>query len=549
MKCILYVVGAVALLSSIVIAQDPPAKPETPANVLHETFEARDGEPPCALRKHAEGRAPEIKDGSLHLLSGDGGENNSAAFPLHVKGEHRQIKAEVVFALGKGGRGMSLMLLNTAHFAAAGAAFYLYKAKGFPDDPTPKEPEWDEPNLWGSFALALDTHNPPTDDPFNKWGNIHKREQRELSLHFDGREIANRFVAPDFVNGQACVLTLQVDFVTGGAEVTVSVGGQAIYDRHFIPHMLPYESRAAVGAFGPDGGTCAIDSVNVEWNRPAEASPGALTLQAFHSTWCQRGTVEREVDLLPAAVEFERAIMTLRLKPMVERDEWDRLGHVWIWDGDTRFELARILTPFMLWGASYEYVCDVTSFAHLLRGGRKIGVGLGGNVGNGFAFDLEFSYYRRPSDVAALPRVVGIVNVWNGNAHFNQADSVEKTFGKRAVMIPEGAKRALLRICVTGHGSLEFHPLARTIKIGANEYSDPLRTDDCYLNPWRPQFGTWKYDRAGWGPGSFGRVWEIDITEHLKPGEALQLEYSSEAYEAKDWAQHCIESQVIFLAG
>ncbi|MCA9490032.1 MAG: ATP-binding cassette domain-containing protein, partial [Myxococcales bacterium] len=116
------------------------------------------------------------------------------------------------------------------------------------------------------------------------------------------------------------------------------------------------------------------------------------------------------------------------------RDEWDRLGHVWVWDNEDRFELARILTPFQLWGETYEYVCDVSDFGHLLDGARKIGVDLGANVGNGFAFDLEFSYYRHDEGVAWLPKVVKVQNVWSGNADFKSEDSLAKTFGKRTVV-------------------------------------------------------------------------------------------------------------------
>ena len=166
-------VGAL-VLSSVVVAQDdpvqPPAEPEIPENVLHETFDEAPETPPYSLTKHAEGHAPAVKDGKLQLLSGEGGENNSTAWPVQIDGEYRRVKSEVVFSLSKGARGMSFMLLNTAHFANNGPAFKLYKAKGFPGDPRPTHPEWDEPNLWGSFAVALDTHDPPTDDPFNEMG-------------------------------------------------------------------------------------------------------------------------------------------------------------------------------------------------------------------------------------------------------------------------------------------------------------------------------------------------------------------------------------------
>ncbi|MCA8915231.1 MAG: hypothetical protein KDB90_07455 [Planctomycetes bacterium] len=551
MKSLLLMAGVCSLLlSSIVIAQDAPAEPEIPKNVLHETFDKPPEEPAWTLRKHAQGNEPVVKDGKLQLLTGAGDENNSAAWPVQVDGGYRRVKAELVFSITPEARGMSFMLLHTSHFARKGAAFYLYKAKGFPGDPKPAEPEWDEPNLWGSFAVALDTHNPPSEDPFDANGNVHERPQREVSLHFDGREVANAFCEPDFVTGKAAVLAVEINFLTGGAEVTVGVGGQAIYDHYFIPHMQPYESRAAVGAHGDAKSRCDIDSLHVEWENQSEEVHGPLTLQAVKSGWSRPGKpYEGDVHLMPTGHSYERVIMTLRLKPMVERDEWDRLGHVWVWDNEDRFELARILTPFQLWGETYEYVCDVSDFGHLLDGARKIGVDLGANVGNGFAFDLEFSYYRHDEGVAWLPKVVKVQNVWSGNADFKSEDSLAKTFGKRTVKVPADAKRAKLRICVTGHGTLEFTPLGRTVKVGENVFKNELWTTDCYLNPWRPQFGTWKYNRAGWGPGSFGRVWEIDVSSMMTPGKELSLEYTSAKFNAEGkWASHRIESQIVFYA-
>lgn len=546
LKCLFACLGAL-VFSSINIAQDPPAEPEIPAHVLMETFDNPPEKPDWALRKHGEGKKPEVRDGGLHLLSGKGGENNSCAWPMQAEGEYRRVKGELVFKLTEGARGMSFMLLHTSHFARKGRAFYLYKQKGFPGDPTPAEPKWDEPSLWGSFAIALDCHNPPSEDPFNEHGNVYDRDQREVSLHFDGKEIANSFCEPDFLTDKACVLAFDIQFVTGGAEVTVGVGGQSVYDCHFIPHMLPFESRAAVGAYGPDGGACSVDSIHVDWSPKAAETIAPVTVKPVTSGWSRQGKPwEGEVHLLPTGLEYERVIMTLRLKPMVERDEWDRLGHVYVWDDQERFEIARILTPFMLWGKSYEYVCDVTDFGHLLDGNRKLGVNLGANVGNGFVFDLEFTYYRRPDDVAGLRKVVGLQNVWNGNANFGNAESVAKTFGIRKVKVPAEATSAKLRVVVTGHGKLEFKPLSRTIRVGDKTFENKLWTQNCYLNPWRPQFGTWKYDRAGWGPGTFGDVWEIELSDLIKPGEELELEYISEELEIEGWASHRIESQAVF---
>lgn len=574
----LLIVALVGALSTVSTAQDPapapdpdpqprpqtaPSEPELPPNVLYETFEEIPTEPAWILAKHGpdSSAAPTSADGGVTLLTGGKGENNSVAWPLTADGEYREVKAEVVFTIDSAAHGMSLMLLNTARCGRKGPAFQLYKQLAPPGKPRPATPTWDEPNVWGSFAVALDTDNPPNDDMFDANGNVHKRPEREVSLHWDGREVANAFCEFDYVTGEAAVLTVHVDFVTGGAEVTVGVGGQAVYDAHFIPDMLPFESRAAIGAFGPTGGTCTVDSVRVEWNTEAAETPSPISVSAFRDVWHEthgKAKPERVVDLLPDGIAFERVIMHMTLEPMVVRDEWDRLGHVFVWDGDpaaddhkanaTRFEIARILTPFMMWGESYEYICDVTDFAALLTGRRRIATPMGSNVGHGFCIDLSFTYYRRPADVAPLPSVVSVANVWNGNAKMNDDESMAKVFGVRAVDVPAGASGAKLRIIVTGHGKLEFKPWERAVRVGETAFENRLWTQDCYLNPWRPQFGTWKFDRAGWGPGSFGRVWEIDVTDLITPGQPLELEYTSPKFEEDGWANHVIESQIVFYA-
>ncbi len=497
------------------------------------------------LRRHKEGAAAEIRDGALQLLSGKGGEANSAAWPLCAPGSWRQIEAQWRLRLTPGVKGASFALLNTAHFANEGPAFQLLRARGI--SPDPREPEWDEPNLWGSFALAFDASNPPTEDPFNAFGNVHDRPQREVSLHFDGREIFNAACPVDFATGEWLAVKLELAFVTGGAEVTLNVAGKDVYSRAFVPHLLPYESRAALAAVGDAPGQCAIDDLQVRWKTPAAQTPAPVTVQTFHSEWLTggRSEPEREFDLLPP--EFaERVILTYRFKPMVDRDEWDRQAAVYAWDGDSRIEIARILTPFQLWGATYEFVVDVSDYRQLLVGRRKLCVFAGANVNKGFVVDLDLTYYRKPADVPALPKVLALKNVWSGHAHFNNPDSVKKTFGERTVDVPAGTRGAKLRITVTGHGSLEFKPMDRTVLAGGKEFKNTLWTSDCYLNPYRPQFGTWKYDRAGWGPGSVARTWEIDLKDCFEPGKPLKLTYTSQELDTKDWAEHWIEGQVIF---
>ncbi|MEJ2700364.1 MAG: peptide-N-glycosidase F-related protein, partial [Desulfuromonadales bacterium] len=53
----------------------------------------------------------------------------------------------------------------------------------------------------------------------------------------------------------------------------------------------------------------------------------------------------------------------------------------------------------------------------------------------------------------------------------------------------------------------------------------------CYLNPVRPQPGTWYYSRAGWAPGEVVRPWWIDLTPDIVPGRTAELRYLPEPYD------------------
>ncbi len=136
--------------------------------------------------------------------------------------------------------------------------------------------------------------------------------------------------------------------------------------------------------------------------------------------------------------------------------------------------------------------------------------------------------------------------LWSGNAHFNKKDHLKNFFAPRTVAVPDGAKRALVRICVSGHGVMEFTELGRTLTVNGEEFRNQLWKTDCYLNPHRPQFGTWKFDRAGWQPGGIVEPWVVDISHVLAAG-TLKIGYAPDTFEAKKWASHWVEAQVVFF--
>jgi len=94
-------------------------------------------------------------------------------------------------------------------------------------------------------------------------------------------------------------------------------------------------------------------------------------------------------------------------------------------------------------------------------------------------------------------------------------------------------------------------PSDRTVYVNRHEFKNQLWKTDCYLNPCRPQGGTWKFDRTGWAPGSVVEPWQINLTEIVKTDRELKVEYVPMSYRNTSEGDHYkphhwIESQMIF---
>jgi hypothetical protein len=119
------------------------------------------------------------------------------------------------------------------------------------------------------------------------------------------------------------------------------------------------------------------------------------------------------------------------------------------------------------------------------------------------------------------------------------------------VGIPEGTVAAKARITVTGHGSFgEFTAAERTLTVNDRSFPNTLFKTDVYLNPCRPQGGTWKFDRAGWAPGSIVDPWDVDVTALAAPGTRLRLAYEPKPFTEptdgrKFEASHSVASHLI----
>jgi len=524
-------IAALLLAASVALADDTV-----------QTFDENSGGTPFVLEQHKAKPAPKVERDQLVLLNGGrarGPLQNSVAFPCTSPGAWPVVEASFLVSFTKGAHGGGFALLSTEHFGKEGAA--------------PDHLAWEEPNFEGSLAVGFDTFNPPTTHWFDKWGNVHDRPQREISLHWDGREIANFLSSVEYRDGKDHRFVLEVRYAAGGATISISLDGKDVCKDRFFCGPAPYEARAAFGGRTGDTTTyMTIDDVKVSFRKSAQNFPSPTRVKAIDDAviFRQKSLFTKEVEL--PDVDCQRIVLTLTQGPGPGGwDDWDRAAAVYVWRGEERVEILRWITPFR---REYAWPVDVTDFAPLLRGKVKVGVWVGTMAGKakegekqkGFSVDVDLAYYPGYS------KQLAVVQLWGRHVHFrNEAERMKTLFPERAVAVPAGAKGAKLRLVVTGHGQFgEFTAAKRVAIFGGREFANTLWKEDVYLNPCRPQGGTWKFDRAGWAPGDVVAAWEIDVSDRLKPGETVKVGYRPLPWDIdagrKIQASHRVEGQIIF---
>ena len=509
---------------------------------------------------------------TLELLSANRwtGQTNTAVFGLFDEGAFGQVKLSFKLRAGIGGLGGAVALLPTDAYGDDGPITAL--PAGF---------TWDEPNLkrgTHGLAIAFDTHNPPTGNWFNAMGNLYDRPQQEVSLHYDGVELANvlssvAFPCPLVPEGERegfVDVDVAVDYAIGGGYVSVSIDDTAVIDRFFVPELRPRECRLAFGASSSDAfsGPFDIRALAYQVAQPvsdedAAVRPELAVLADSAVVTAGRQTHSFDVLLPEKEVgEVGRVLMNLKLAGAPGGiDPWSCRGAIYLYGDDgVRYEVVRFMTPF---GRAYEWTFDVTDYALLLRGRRRVmlwvesrGEGASPETTPGWSVTADLKYYPGSPE----REVVAIQNLWVGEPEYGDPDQpLEAFFTPQTVTRPEGATGAELKLTVTGHGThpatynaAEFMPADRTVIVNnQHRFGDLLWTEPAYLNPCRPQGGTWKFDRAGWMPGSVVQPWRIELTELFDAEGRARINYVPMSYEnlSRDRARatHWVESQVIFF--
>ena len=481
------------------------------------------------LSRFAAGDGPRLEGGGvLRLLDARGslGQSNAAAFDLEHEGAHERVTVSGRLRAQRGGDGGAVMLLSTAEYAERG--------------PAPFVPSWVEPNLRGSFAVGLDVHDPKTEEMFGNEGNYQGNPERLVSLHWDGREIVKRLSPVEFRDREVELL-VELEHVAGGAEVSVSLGGTPVYERFFIPGLLPYECRLAVGAGTRADASGRLDFRELAMSVGAAAAPPRppLHVEVFNHvlTDNSKTSFEAEVDLPPAAFAFGRVILTLDIHDAGPNwDEWDRNGHLYLVTEDgEKWDIVPFITSYR---TECHWEVDVTHFRPLLAGRTKFEIVAGTTFykNRGYMMSVSLDFHHGTLD----PEPYKVVPLWHGVAHYRSAENhFQDFFEPVTVDIPAEAVAARVWMTTTGHSQVgEFVPSERTLIFAPEHrgrpelrFDDTLWKDDVYLNPNRPQFGTWKFSRAGWAPGDVVHPWWIDLSERLLPGRTAQLRYEPKPYE------------------
>lgn len=482
-----------------------------------------------------------LQKGQLYLLESWWKSDASVGFPAQTADHFETIELRWTLTMNTGTEGAGFVWLDTAEHGTEGAA--------------PSCEQWEAPSLPRAFGIGFDASNPPNRDPFRGSGNTYDRPQHEVSLHWDGREIHKMTTPNEFRDEKPHAVRARVQFVSGGALVSLSIDDDVLYADYFIADMTAYVGRAGMGARNSEiAGDTHIDDFGVHLTGAISAPAAPLSLIAIDRQLNDKAhpTTTGEVEFPANTDAFGRIILTLRLdKPATRFDPWDRTAEIFVYDdAGEKYELVRYITPYHKGGV---WKVDVTHFRSLLTGTRKIEQHCG-TQGEGWVVTVTFDLYP------GTPERVGydVVRLWSGRPEIGNPDKPVSDFYKqRVVEVGSDTIGAEVHTVVTGHGmypnsnnAAEFMAIERTLTVNGVEYRNNLWKTDNYLNPCRPQGGTWKYDRAGWAPGDTVRPWSIDVTHLLENSRKLTIDYTLAEYvnegRGKTWAPfHKTEAFVV----
>lgn len=208
-------------------------------------------------------------------------------------------------------------------------------------------------------------------------------------------------------------------------------------------------------------------------------------------------------------------------------DDWDRLGWVEVKSpGGNWVEIFRYITPY---GVPCGSVIDVTDYASLLQGEVEIRMYIETWGTGGWGLHLDFEYEQGEPEF----KYSKVLELWKGNFPFGDMANLQPVPQKTVQFSPE-VEDAKIRLVTTGHGwgdnntgnAAEFYHAYHHIQVDQQNTFEQDLWQICNPNPdgCTGQMGTWQYNRAGWCPGSSGKIYFYDLEPFIDQ-TSVNLDY------------------------
>lgn len=209
-----------------------------------------------------------------------------------------------------------------------------------------------------------------------------------------------------------------------------------------------------------------------------------------------------------------------------------------------KFEILSLVTPYgnglSLGKDGKTFTFDVTDFAPILQGKKRMSVELGGEWQE--ELDVQFHFIK-----GTPPReVLDIQNLWAFQRGGYGPIQEDRVLEPRTVNLHPDAEKYKIRSSITGHGQNgEFQPRQHYINVDGGQQEFIFSVwKECSTIPIYPQGGTWLFDRAGWCPGDPTLLFEHDLSEYVSPGQSVEIDYGVNGA-FMDQANYLVSNQLV----
>lgn len=239
------------------------------------------------------------------------------------------------------------------------------------------------------------------------------------------------------------------------------------------------------------------------------------------------------------STQYEKILMYYSLKCDPTQSpgcgEWDYIFHTELHEptgvdseGDPVYKVWKLgtyVTPYgngLSMGDGWTWIYDVSDFVHLLKDSVILQ-----DCNFQELLEITFAFIE-----GTPPReVIEIRDIWSGTYNLSNFDLIVKD---TTIALSTDVKQVKVRTTVTGHDfdnpstCAEFCHNIHRFKSNGQVIREWDILMECADNPLYPQGGTWIYDRAGWCPGTPGKINEFELTEYITDN-SINFDYDIES--------------------